>query len=470
MTVGTRRFRRPSRASSTTGVTRARTLAGAGVIVAAVLVGGLILAGGATYHLKLQFLNAGRVVRGADVRVGGVKVGSVDRVALAPNGLAEITISVKDDDLAPFHRGTRAAIRQVGAATIANNFIDVRPGPSDGLRLPDGATLGTSQTSGIVDLDAVLSAFTPDVRKGLQGLLANSSEVFAGSGSRYFNQMLTRLQPALAEVSSVGTELSSDEAQLARLIDTSATTATALSSRGDDLQASVGHVARTLTAVAGERRALADVLRRTPATLSTGRLMLDHVASTVEDVRPALRAVPPVARPLGAFLQKVTTAADRTTPTLKQTRKLLPDLTRSLRGFVPLKAPAQAALASTATALGSSKHILEGLRLYGADFILGLLNGLLAVPAGNYNRTGHYVHVEFAQGPTLLPGGILSSKLPDLSTLGSLVPGLFSLRTHQVARCPGGASPPAPDGSSPRKLDPSLCDASQNVPASVNEP
>lgn len=449
---------------------KARGLAAAALVSGLLAVSLVILTGGNSYTLHLQFLNAGGLVEGGEVQVAGVKVGSITGIGLTPNATADVTISIDNSADIPLHRGTRAAIRQVGAATIANNFIDIHPGPTNEPALPNGATLPPTQTAGIVDLDAVFDSMTPAVRSNLQRLIAESSQVFAGSGSRDFAEMLIELDPALAQVNGLTSQLASDQANLGHLISTATEAATAIASRSTELRSSVGNVARALAMVAEQRGALADVLVRAPSVLAQGGHTIRDLVGALRALRPTLREIPPAAGPAGRFLTLLAPVARETTPVVSNLRAQLPGLEAALAGFPTLKPKAVTGLGAAATALHASNPILRGLRLYSSDFVLGIFNGLFAIPSGNYDKAGHYAHAEFAQSPQLLPGGTLASILPNLSGLSALTPALFGIRTHLVARCPGGANPPAPDGSSPWIPDPSLCNPAEDVPANVDQP
>lgn len=439
----------------------------AGAIIA---VGLAVLSGGEPYTLHLEFLNAGRVVEGGEVQIAGVKVGSISGIGLTPNGLADVTISIGDSADVPLHRGTRAAIREVGAATIANNFVALSPGPSNQPALTSGATLAPTQTTGIVDLDAVLDAFTPSVRSSMQGLIANAAHVFAGSGSRYFNGMLLQLDPALAQLDGLSQQLGSDQANLGGLVSTATRAATAIASRASDLRSAVGHTAMALGAIAGEQNVLADALTRAPSVLQQGRGTLVDLTTALTALRPTLREVPPAAGPLGEFLGLLRPTLRRATPVLAQLRAQLPGLRSSLAGFSTLERPADSGLHATATGLQAANPILRGMRFYGSDFIVGILNGFVSIFSGNYDKAGHYGHASFSQSPLLLPGGALGSAIPNLSGISGLSPALFNIRTHLLSRCPGGASPPAPDGSSPWIPDKSLCNPADDIPISVDQP
>ncbi|MEX2195961.1 MAG: MlaD family protein [Thermoleophilaceae bacterium] len=420
-----------------------------------------------SYTVQAHFYNAGRLVEGGDVRIAGRKVGSISGVDLTPDGLAGITLSITDETVLPLRRGLRADIRAVGSATLTNNFVELTPGPTGAPSLRDGAVLPVTQTSGIVDLDAVLSSLDPSARADIRDLIANSAQVYAGSGSRYFNRMLAKLDPALAEVRGVTEELASDRAQIGRLVIKAAQAARAISSRRSDLRAAVGNTARTLEAIASEREALADALVRAPAVLGQGRRTLANLTTAVTAMRPALREVPPAGRPLGTLLQRLNTMLPRAVPVVSQLREQLPGLRESLLGYPRLQRPAIEALKSTGAALQDSRHVLRGLRIYGPDFLLGILNGLVTVASGTYNKSGHYIHIAFSEPPETLFAGL--GRTGPLDELAS-VPGLFKLQRGLDARCPGANAPPAPDGSSPWIPDPLLCNPAHSIPASVNQP
>jgi ABC-type transporter Mla subunit MlaD len=177
-----------------------------------------------------------------------------------------------------------------------------------------------------------------------------------------------------------------------------------------------------------------------------------------------LRDVVPAAAPLRDVLRQLAATLPRLRPVLRQLRGQLPDTRASLSGFARLAAPAARALGSLQVALTAAAPIIRGLRIYGADFVLGVTNGLAGIITSNYNRVGHYGRLNFVENPQTLLAGIPASILSKQA----LVPGLLSTRTGVTALCPGGNQPPAPDGSNRVVVDRSLCDPSQSIPASVN--
>ena len=97
-----RRARSRARAGS------ARTLALGALALVVLVIAYLVFGGGggASYHLI--FPEAGQLVRGDQVQVGGVPVGSVTDIELTKDFKAKVTIHV-DSSLTPLHEGTAAA-------------------------------------------------------------------------------------------------------------------------------------------------------------------------------------------------------------------------------------------------------------------------------------------------------------------------------------------------------------------------
>ncbi|PTL59944.1 MlaD family protein [Paraconexibacter algicola] len=439
------------------------TALGAMLLVAAAL--GYVVLRGEDYTLRAQFANAGQVVKGGEVQVRGIKVGSIDDIDLTPEGRAEITLKITDDDVLPLREGTRAAIRAVGQAGVSNRFIDLQPGDGDRV-LDDGAVLGPRQTSGIVDLDAVLNAFDPAARRDLQALVGRSREIFAGSTAPTFNRLLGRLDPALSETESLASEVSADGDALQRVIRDGATATQALASRREDLRQGVVEVSRTFAALAAERGAIGAMLRRAPTLLRAGERTLTDAADTLETARPALRAAPSAARAAEETLRALPTTLRAVRGPAAELEAQIPDLRASFAAM-PRQLPAiRTAIARTGTASAALQPIVRGLRIYGTDLVLGIFNGLAGLATGNQNATGGYVRLQFTQNPQTLLGGQLGSLLSQQP----LVPGLFSTKYKQKRRCPGTGAPPARDGSSPYIPDPTLCDPSQGMSADVNEP
>src|SRR2546427_114652 len=103
--------------------TAGRVAAIGAVVAAIVVVAMLLFGGGGGYHVKAYFENAGQLVSGNQVEIGGTPAGSVDGFSLTDNGQAEVKMTVADK-YRPLPLGTQAVIRQASQSGIANRYVE----------------------------------------------------------------------------------------------------------------------------------------------------------------------------------------------------------------------------------------------------------------------------------------------------------------------------------------------------------
>ncbi|MEM8752774.1 MAG: outer membrane lipid asymmetry maintenance protein MlaD [Pseudomonadota bacterium] len=136
----------------------AETLIGAGVLVVA---GGFLVyaaqtvdlggVGAGNYELKAAFRKASGVSVGADVRVSGVKVGSVAALDLDPETYRAIaSLSIREQVKIP----DDSAVKVTSDGLLGGSYIAIDPGASE-FFAEDGAELEFTQ--GSVDLIELLS-------------------------------------------------------------------------------------------------------------------------------------------------------------------------------------------------------------------------------------------------------------------------------------------------------------------------
>jgi len=127
-----------------------------GAVVLAVAIGFMIFAArsadistASTYELTAQFRKADGVNVGGDVRIAGVKVGTVRAMALNPDSFqAEVRMALRRDVMVP----------DDSAATIASDgllggaHIAIQPGGSEFMIEPGGAFTITQGSVNLLDL------------------------------------------------------------------------------------------------------------------------------------------------------------------------------------------------------------------------------------------------------------------------------------------------------------------------------
>ena len=113
-----------------------RVAAVAAVVLAVVVVAVILLSGGSSYQVNAVFQDASQIVSGDQVEVAGNTVGTVSKIALTPNGQAQLTLSINNSSYTPLHQGTEATVRLSSLSGIANRYVDLRLGPANAPKIP----------------------------------------------------------------------------------------------------------------------------------------------------------------------------------------------------------------------------------------------------------------------------------------------------------------------------------------------
>jgi phospholipid/cholesterol/gamma-HCH transport system substrate-binding protein len=410
--------------------------------IAAVVIVLLLLTGGSKYVLHAEFTDAGQLVGGDLVTVAGHPVGSVGSLSITPNGLADVELNISDSSVTPLRKGTVATIGQLSLTGVSNRFVSLTPGP--GPTIPNGGTLPTSRTRGIVDLDTLLDSLTPQVRSSLQQLIKTGAYLMSGTTPAQLNQAIQYFNPALSQATALGAEVVADKFALDRLVSSTADVATTLANRDADLSGAVTNTAATLREVASERTALEDLLTRAPGVLAQGTGVLVDVKYSLGVLDPVLKDLRPVVPRLAKLLKAVVPTAKNAIPTVNDVAALLPAAKQALTELPPVVAQAVPAVNSLAAALPPITPVLSGIRPYAPEVVSGFFGGVGGYSGGYYDANGHYVRIS----PLFGPGGS-SGVLSVLNGVVSQLPSFNGTRFGVLAPCPGGTVEPSPNGGNP---------------------
>ena len=420
----------------------ARLLGGGALAIVVVAVLAILLTGGSTYVVHAEFTDAGQLVGGDLVTVGGHSVGSVGQIKLTQNGLADVELDISDTSIQPLRTTTTATIGQLSLTGVANRFVSLTPGMG-GAAISSGGSLPVSQTHGIVDLDVVLDALTPRVRASLQKILATGAYFVRQPTVGALNKLALYLNPALSQTNQLGAQIVADKFALDRLVSSTAGVSSAVAARSADLGGAVTNTAQTLRELASERSQLQDVIARSPAVLHQSVGVLRDVDYALGVLNPALVALRPAAPKLAALLRAIAPFAANLVPTVNGVIGILPSARTALTEFPQAEKVATPAVESVTSAIAAVTPILSGLRPYAPDVVAGLFNGVTGSTGGEYDANGHFLHTRL-----LLGGRSLEGALGLLGSATGSVTGL-SPRSGLNAPCPGGGGAPSADGSAP---------------------
>jgi phospholipid/cholesterol/gamma-HCH transport system substrate-binding protein len=204
------------------------------------------------------------------------------------------------------------------------------------------------------------------------------------------------------------------------------------------------------------------VLRQSNTTFVNLRAALDDLEPLVNTAKPATKDLAPFLRELRPVFQKLL-------PFTRNLRLVVsrPGKANDARELLAVMPQVQDLTSRTfphsEQAVEDFQPNLNFIRAYTPDFFNAI--GKLGQVAGYYDGNGHYVRAATAgQNLFRYAGGTLEpiSKAEQFAPFEEL--GSFAVRQ----RCPGGATQPAADGSSPwvggGSVDPSTCDPSDVPP------
>lgn len=434
-----------------------RLLTVAAIALAVLIAGALLLRGGSgDYRVSMTLANANQLVKGNQVKVGGVPVGSVSKIELADDGRARIELSINKDGPRPLHTGTQATVRSTSLSGISNRYVALLPGPKDEPKIDDGGSIPGEGVHGEVDLDEVLNTLDPALQSDLRLAVRELGGAFDAETGRDLNEGIRALNPALSQVGLTEQEVLRDQEKFERFLTQSADVVSAVATRDDRIPPLVANANATLEAVARRSENLESSLRQLPPTLRQANTTLVNLRGAVGDLRPTVRLAQPVAPLLTDFLTDLQPTARLARPVISDLRATIDspgesDLIGVLRGLEPVARAGIPAFRATVPTVEDLLPVLRDLRPYAPDLVGGLLNGFGGSTGGYYDANGHYARISFHSGAYSGQGLLSFLPSPDQSD------GLAGFRRFITRRCPGAATQPHPDGSNPYVENEQVC-------------
>jgi phospholipid/cholesterol/gamma-HCH transport system substrate-binding protein len=176
---------------------------------------------GAVTGYSALFNDASRLKAGDSVRVAGVRVGTVNGVALQPD--KKVVVKFDADRSVVLTDGTKAAVRYLNL--VGDRYLDLVDGPGSTRRLSGGGQINVSHTAPALDLDLLLGGLKPLVHglnpRDVNALSSALLEVFQGEGSTLqslFNKSTSFLNTVAATLNKDGGQFSGAIDRLERLV------------------------------------------------------------------------------------------------------------------------------------------------------------------------------------------------------------------------------------------------------------
>jgi len=237
------------------------------------LIGNITL--GSSRDMKAEFVDATGVVKGDDVRIAGVKVGSVKKVEIIDRTRALVTLSVDTD--APVTEATHAAIRYRNL--VGQRYIALTQEVGSTTPMAEDSTIPVSRTSPALDLTVLFNGFKPLFEAlspaDLNQLSFEIVQVFQGEGGT--------LEDLLGHTASVTSALASRDQVIGELIDNLNEVLAHIGDRDDQLSDLIVSFRNLVGGLTQDRQAILSSLD------SISQLSVE-TASLIAGIRPAFIA------------------------------------------------------------------------------------------------------------------------------------------------------------------------------------
>jgi virulence factor Mce-like protein len=286
------------------------------------------------YEVKAAFTSSNNLRPASPVRIAGVEVGKVTKVAPLHEGSEGAIVTMRIDNKGlPLHADATFAIRP-RIFLEGNFFVDVTPGSNSAPKVASGHTFPVQQTKTPVQLDQVLTALQSDTRDELKVLLREYSSALADKGAQGFNDSIPYWKPAYRDTAIVtDAALGEGDHDLSQYIDSAGATAAALDRNRGRLKSLITDFDTFAGALARQNGNLSASIAELPHTLSAAHTGLGLLNASFPAVRGLVKDLRPGVRSSGPTL-------DAATPFVTQLRGLVSEpelrgLTRDLRPTVP---------------------------------------------------------------------------------------------------------------------------------------
>jgi phospholipid/cholesterol/gamma-HCH transport system substrate-binding protein len=238
---------------------------------------------GSSREYRAEFTDATGVNKGDDIRVAGVRVGTVSEVEIVDRTRALVTFSV--DEETSVNGGTNAAIRYRNL--VGQRYISLTQEVGDTRRLPAGSTIPVSRTHPALDLTVLFNGFKPLFQalspEDVNQLSYELVQVFQGEGGT--------LEGLLAHTASVTSTLADRDEVIGDLIDNLSLVLDHVADRDQQLTRLIDSFRTLVGGLKKDRNAILDSLEDVSALSVETASLIDGIREPfVKDIKE-LRAV-----------------------------------------------------------------------------------------------------------------------------------------------------------------------------------
>jgi virulence factor Mce-like protein len=269
--------------------------------------------GDTTY--RVVFDNAFGLTEGGDLRIAGVRAGTIEdlRISGGYPPKAVVDVKVSEPGFADLREDATCEVRP--QSLIGEYFVDCQPGDA-GRRLPDGGRVPVEQTTSTIPFDLVNTVMRQPYRERFRLII---SELGAGLAGRPqdLSEVLRRAHPGLRETTQALQILGRQTRTIERVIADADTVIGPLERRKRDVVRFVEEAGETAEITASRRTELGESFRLLPEFLAELRPAMVQLGDLSDAQIPVLRDLGAAAGDLDTFLTRLGPFSDNATPAFR---------------------------------------------------------------------------------------------------------------------------------------------------------
>jgi phospholipid/cholesterol/gamma-HCH transport system substrate-binding protein len=364
---------------------------------------------GEEYKVRAIFDNAGFVIPGEDVKVAGVRVGSIDSIDVTDDNKAAVVLDIDDPGYQDFRQDASCLVRPqslIGERFVECTLTETRsPGeepPPELEQIEEGDGEGqyllpVERNGKAVDIDLINNIMRQPVRERLSIILSDLGIGVAGRGSD-LSAVIRRADPALKEIDEVLKILARQNEVIADLARDSDTILEPLARERRHVGGAIENAGEVAQATAERSADLEADIERLPVFLRELRPTMVRLGALSEEMTPVLTDLGAVAPDINRMVIQLGPFSNAAIPSFESLGEMTETGTPAVRAALPVTRDLRE-LASAVRPVGANaRKLLESFQRSGGinrfmDYVfyqVAAINGFDSF--GHYLRAGLIVN------------------------------------------------------------------------------
>jgi len=206
---------------------------------------------GDTTTYRADFTDASGLQKGDDVRVAGVRVGTVKSIKVVDKNYAQVTFDVSKD--VPVPASVLAKLRYLNL--VGQRYLELDQGPDDAVQmLPANGLIPVAQTEPAVDLTDLFAGLQPLFR----GLDPDQINELSGEVIAVFQGEGGSLQLLLSSLGDLSNSLADRDQVIGEVVDNLAEVLTTVGDHDAELSRLIGQLQQFVSGLADDRHTIVD--------------------------------------------------------------------------------------------------------------------------------------------------------------------------------------------------------------------